>query len=171
MRPKREDCLPVGGPKIWVRRLKAGEMFRLTVVSPSWWGFGTHYDGKQTIPCHEKRQDCEGHRRGLPYRPKFYLYCWVTETRRYEYVEFPPVAAQIFQDSVGTGRTFRNICCIVKRGQGDKSRLKVEFQADTQHPLPEDKDPWPTLAKLWGVDTPLRERPDVVAVDSAIPME
>src|ERR1700682_4353148 len=143
MNPKREPKVIVRGPSIWVRRIKASETFHLTVISPAWWGFGTHYDGDKTIPCFEKRSDCEGHRRGLPYRPKFYLYAYVGETHRYEFVEFPPVAAKVFEGCVEVGRTFRGVRAKVSRGKGDKARLKVEFMADFTAPMPEDKDPWP----------------------------
>jgi hypothetical protein len=162
VRPKREEALPKTGPTIWVRRIKAGQTFRVTVISPAFWGFGTHYNGQCTVPCHEQRKDCEGHKRGWPYRPKFYLYVWVTETRRYEFLEFPPVAAHIFTDSIPPGRTFSGLSVVVKRGKGDKARLSLEFQPDYTGKMVEDKDPWPTLAALWSITTEAKERPDTV---------
>lgn len=152
MQPARDSSVPETGPSVWVRRMKAEQQSSFIVLSPQFWGIWTHFDGTRTTAHAEKKHECEGCKRALPKRWKGYLYVWNVDARTHEFLELPPVAAAAFRDSIGTQRTYRGIIVQVKRGRGDKSRLKFTFLPDyaEKEPLRADLDPWPTLRKLWG---------------------
>lgn len=139
-----------------VYRLKAGQSMDAVIVSRSLWGCYTHWNGRCSEPCYEGKGKCPGHKRGLPVRWKGYLHVYDVKRKRQCFLELTPTSADDLLRELGEG-AMRGQRVNIARQQGDKARLSVSvFSAERYtcdvSQLPEPKDPYKTLAKLWGVD-------------------
>lgn len=152
----RQDLPPTGGPEMLVYRLKAGQSIDAIIISKALWGVYTHWNGRTSEPCYQAKGKCPGHKRGLPVRWKGYLHVWDVKKKRQCFLELTPTSAQDLLDALGVGQ-MRGQRIVIARQNGDKARLTVNvfgedrYQCDLTK-LPDPRDPYRTLAKLWGVD-------------------
>lgn len=156
---------PSPGPKSLIRRLKAGEKFNFILLG-NLWGCWTHWAGNKSEPCTGEKQDCVGHRKGLPVRWKGYLHVVNQETRQLEFLEVTPLSADQLLEIVGRDQPLRGNRIHVRRGEGTKARLTITILAAATaiNPgivLPPGEDPSGTLRRLWGMpDIKLRQDTD-----------
>jgi len=153
----RQDRPPVGGPEMLVLRLKANQSLDAICISPSLWGCYTHWNGRCSEPCFGEKAKCPGHKRGLPVRWKGYLHVWDCRKKRQCFVELTPTSADDLLGQVGDGVILRGMRFVLTRQSGDKARLTVSVLEGERYAvdvgkLPTPKDPFKTLAKLWGID-------------------
>lgn len=147
----RQNEVPASGPKIMVRRLKAGQRGNWVLLCRKIWGCYVHWAGNHSIPCYEPHSSCPGHQQGLPRKWKGYLCAGNQENRRVEFLEFTPTMAEKLLDQIGPGQPLRGMRVRLERGRGDNARVAVEvFPRSEGLDLSEEVDPEPTLRKLWG---------------------
>lgn len=156
------DCLntrndpPRPGPDMSIVRLRAGQKVTVVVLSKQIWGCYTHWAGRYSTPCYADKSRCPGHKQGLPLRWKGYLHVWDYNIRDDYFLELTPTACHNLLDQVGRGMDLRCQRLMIERGKGDKARLYVSVQTPhdkiSDKPLPEAKDPFKTLCRLWGIE-------------------
>ena len=152
----RASELPRTGPEIWVRRLAASEELQLTCSSPCFWLFWVHWAGDHSLPCFQDHKACPGHRQGLPRRVRGYVYGWVAQYKKYEFLELPPSTVEKTQELLMPSENLRGKVLRYKRGNGRKAGIKVsrvgEATGENFTRLAADRDPAATLVKLWGLE-------------------
>jgi hypothetical protein len=149
----RENNPPPPGPEFQIKRLRANQEITLLVASPSIWGFWVHWVGERSEPCWKDKKRCSGCRTGKPIRWKGYLFGVDQEARTALYLEITPQAARNLSDALpGTG-SFRGKLLRFRRLAGDRARMLVSqvSSQDLSDKVMADRDPYPTLAKLWGL--------------------
>jgi hypothetical protein len=150
-RLRRQDNPPERGPNHFVRRLKAREEATFTILSEHFWGTWVHWDGARTTPCESDDDSCPGHRRGLPCKWKGWLCCHNHDNRNMEFLEFTRVAARCLLEQLEKGASLRAYRLVVKRGCGDKTKVKVTVlpPMQTRDAIAPGVDPQETLEILW----------------------
>lgn len=151
----REDRPPRPGPEMQIVRLKSGQELHCTVISPALWGCYVHWAGNRSEPCYADKQKCPGHKKGLPIRWKGYIHVIDNHKQKECFLELTPLSADQLLGQIGSGEPLRGQRLSVRRMAGDKARLKVSLLAHhtavSSAELPLAKDPYKTLAKLWGI--------------------
>lgn len=148
----RQDQPPRSGPAIEIRRLRAGGAATLLCLT-NLQGFWTHWNGLRSEPCFRDHSKCPGHLRQLPRRWKGYVHSFDVFDRVDFFQELTPLAVEQIQRVVGKATPLKAMRLSLKRGNGDRTRLKVEVvrMEERLDGLPAGKDVWPVLAKLWGL--------------------
>jgi hypothetical protein len=149
----RQNVPPRPGPKIEIRRLRAGQTSTVVILSKSVWGVWTHWNGKVTEPCYEEKKKCPGCKKGLPKRWKGYLHCYDFNRRDECFVELTPISADAMACQVQAGDSLRGYRFRLQRANGDKARLSVTLLPSVEIPdLPAEKDVQVVLCRLWELD-------------------
>ena len=148
----RDDSPPRPGPEMEIKRLRANQSLSVTLLS-ALWGVWTHWNGRCSEPCYKDHKKCAGHRKGYPRRWKGYIHAIDHASREEIFVELTPLACQCLLRQLGSATRLRGQVVRIKRLGGDRARLEVFVMPP--HPehlqLPKEKDPYPILAKLWGI--------------------
>lgn len=152
----RQNTPPAPGPEFRIVRLRANEELTFLCASREPWGFWTHWLSNRSSPCFKSKKTCPGCRLGAPSRWKGYLFIVDQELKRECYLEVTPQAARSLMDQMQPGQKLRGLHLRVRRMGGDRARLKVQqlSNRDFSENMVEDRDPFPTLAKLWGICGP-----------------
>lgn len=140
-----------------VIRVTSAESVQFVILSASVWGQGVHWSGSRTMECaKEKRLDCEGCKRGLPWKWKGYLH--VTDGKGWSgFLELTPTACKLIETQVGNTSCLRGVIFKIRRTKGGaKGRYIVEVleRRLPDEELPADKDPYATLKYLWSCKRP-----------------
>lgn len=152
----RQDFPPKAGPKWWIERVKTGQEQLFTVFSSTIFGVWTHWGLYGSSPCMSTPDQCAGCKAKLPRRWKGYLHTYDWHNKRQCFLEITPLVAEQIVEQLGENVPFRGYRLKLKRGKGDKARIKVEVLA----PLPsgpslvDEKSPQKTLEKLWSLNGP-----------------
>lgn len=157
----REDRPPQGPKPLKLVRVKRGWKAVYTILSTSLFGVWTHWDGRTTIPCFKAKQRCQGCANAMPKRWKAYLHCYTTEADKDFLLELTPRACNMLLSEVPEGKMLRGLKIRVERSPGGRNgRLMASIVGTDPHVqrLPAAKDPYNTLAFLWGMD-PLDDHP------------
>jgi hypothetical protein len=165
---RRDNAPPRQGPSLTIFRLKKNRGGTFCIFGSKVHGFWTHWAGMCSEPCTEPVSECVGHQREWPLRWKGYIHCYWQELQEEGFLELTPHATNDIILQLGGEAELRGARVRVERGQSDKARLKVTIQARWQavsdRPVPEEKDPENTLAKLWEFGSkrrqPFSKRPD-----------
>jgi len=150
----RQDYPPKAGPKWWIERVKAGQEQMFTVFSTSIYGVWTHWTLYGSSPCFARPDQCHGCKNKQPRRWKGYIHCYDWHNKRQCFLELTPGVAESIIAQLGEGVPFRGYRLEMKRGKGDKARVKVQVLS----PLPsgptlvDERYPYETLAKLWSLN-------------------
>jgi len=162
----RQDEIPKSGPKWWIQRLRAGEEGLYTIFSRSVWGVWTHYGLYGSIPCLGDKHACYGCQNRMPKRWKGYYHAYDHHHKRQCFVEVTPRIAEAVVDQLGLGQPIRGYRLKMKRGRGDKSRVKVEVLAPLAGgpELVDEKNPEETLRKLWDLNRPDEDGDNALSV-------
>lgn len=152
---ERPDTRPAAGPEIWIRRLEAKESIMFLSVSPKTWRFTIHWDGNHSSPHYKDKSRCPGCRAKCPQKYRSYLFGLNNSNKNLEFLELTPGAEEELESLIMPGDTYRGLRIEVTRGNGAKTRLKVINKGYQPHlngkELPVDRDPAPTLCRLWGI--------------------
>ncbi len=154
----RDDRPPQGPKPLKLIRIRKGQTAVYTILSPSMWGIWTHWDGQRTLPCMKAKNQCLGCQRGFPKRWKGYLHCYFPPQKSDFLLEITPRAAKLLLDSAPERRMLRGLILRVERSPGGRNgRLLATIVGDDpiERELPAAKDPFDTLAFLWGMQPPL----------------
>ncbi len=139
-------------------RIRKGEQRDFVILSKSLWGVWVHWSGARSEPCHAEKSECPGCKRGHPRRWKGYLHAVTMPVMTEVFVELTPLAAESLNVQMPPETALRGYRLTLKRSQG-ASNGRLTVIVNNPHPalpkLPEPKDPYTTLAKLWGLDQSL----------------
>jgi len=149
----RDDRIPKAGPKWWIERVKADTEALFTVFSRSVFGVWTHWGLYGSSPCLAERSKCAGCANKLPRRWKGYVHAYDHHNKRQCFLELTPIVAESVQKQLGDGQVWRGFRLRLKRGKGEKARVKVEVLGilSTGPELVDEKCPGETLEKLWSL--------------------
>jgi hypothetical protein len=149
----RMDQPPRPGPELWIRRLRAGQSMTATILAASLYGLIVHWAGSKSAPCYKDKKKCDGCKRQLPQRWKGYLHAFDHDKREQCFVEVTPLTAESLASQVGTRGGYRGVRVRFERLNGDKARMRVTLLGTTDLgiEMPKERDPYETLAKLWGL--------------------
>jgi len=149
----RQDHAPRPGPELPILRHKANTPTRYLLLSRSLFGLWTHWIDDCSMPCLEPRAGCDGCKRQKPRRWKGYLHAIRMDNREEGFLELTPFAAKALELQVGGAITLRGVQMKCSRGNGQKTRLKIEvvyaLPSSEGFELPEEKSPEITLRQLW----------------------
>lgn len=156
----RQDEPPPPGPNMTVRRIRALQRLQFVLLGQPW-GTWTHYNGRSTEPCLKPKKECPGCKRQLAHRWKCYIHVWNLQRQTDEFLELTPASRAQLDDQLPTGEPYRGQRIEVARGKGDKSRLTVLLlpAVPVHGKMPESKDPYKLLCKLWGFPQITEEKP------------
>jgi hypothetical protein len=137
-----------------VRISKARPLF-FVCLSNALWGVWVHWNGRASEPCTgETKIECEGHRRGLPLRQKFYVHAIREDGGKEVFVELTPGAAtellSFFQEGEPL-RGYRLECWRSSDTKGARYHCRAFPAKVPAASLPPELDPEPYLWRLWGV--------------------
>lgn len=156
---------PAPGPRDEIIRLKNANVRRFVILSAEVTGIWSHWDGERSVGCTgTDKDDCEGHRKEWPLRWKGYLHVIDSYTSKPGFLEVTPGCAKALLTFFGTSRSMRGYNLKVWRSSDKKgSRLLCEVGQPVAalEALPSERDPYPSVARLWegdkGVDPPASE--------------
>ena len=150
-----DQNVPPSGPETPIVRVKTSGEHHFRILSRSYYGLWIHWNGQRSEGCFEDRQECSGCKRGLPRRWKGYLHCLAAERNGADcFLELTPVAITSLLAQCPKGESLRGLRLNVRRTSGgEKGRLRVLVLGDINpgKGLIEEKDPYNTLRKLWGL--------------------
>jgi hypothetical protein len=164
----RQDRPPKPGPAFEIVRLRASQRIVISCLGELW-GVYTHWNGRCSEPCFKDHKKCPGHRRGLPRRWKGYLHASNHVNWEEFFLELTPLAASCLLAQCPKQVPLRGQQLEIVRGKGDRARLAVTV-LPSHGPgvqLPKAKDPYPLLAKLWGID----DSAELFGGETDLPME
>lgn len=148
---RRQDEPPPPGPRMEIRRVKANQRWQFIVLGQPW-GCWTHWVDDHGEPCIEPRKECPGCKRQKPLRWRCYVHVWNIIRQNDEFLELTALVRAQLDDLLPTGEPYRGQRIEVVRGRGDKARMGLVLlpPCEVRGKLPDAKDPFPTLCKLWG---------------------
>lgn len=113
-----------------------------------------HWDGDHSEPCYLNTKTCPGHKRGLPLRWKGYLHIWHHTRQTEGFIEVTPKGFEQLVELFGAEDNFRGTRMSFKRGNGDKTRLKLVILPPSPlvRELPAPKSVLPSLLRMWGLE-------------------
>lgn len=138
-----------------VIRVTTAESHQFVCLSASIWGQGVHWSGNRTQEClKERKLECEGCKRGLPWKWKGYLHVATPENRWDGFLELTPTACILLESQLPKDKSLRGVIFKIRRTKGGaKGRYIVEVldRRISEEELPQSKDPFDTLRFLWTV--------------------
>jgi len=148
-----DDEIPREGPEIFVLRIKGGRMYTFSIWGTQIRGVWAHWTGLRSEPHYNDESECPGCKALKPKRWKGYLHCYCYEMRQEVFLELTPNSASALKQQLASGMSMRGSRVQIRRTKADNGRLEVAFLArvETVDAIPPEKDPRPSILKLWGV--------------------
>lgn len=145
---------PKVGPEIYILRLKASQLYTMTICSEKIFGLFVHWNGRKSEPHFEPQDRCPSCLSNRPKRWKGFLHCFCHELGQEVFLELTPASAHSIRGQLGKDVSFRGNRIQVKRGKGDNARLIIAVLAalPNSNSLPAGKDPLESIMALWGLD-------------------
>lgn len=153
----RQDTPPKAKEILWVETVKGGQTRKFRVYSPTFYGVWVHYNAKPkgTKPCFEDHALCEGGHEEETLRWYGYLHVWNFKSGRQEILQMTRASAEMLQEQVEQGKTFRGLVIEVTRSAADNGRLSCrinEWMASGASNMPKPIDPKKSLLHFWRVE-------------------
>jgi hypothetical protein len=149
-----DDEIPSVGPEIFILRMKGQKALTFTIWGSCIRGIWVHWAGDKSIPHFRDVEQCYGCTKQHPKRWKGYVHCYCSEMRQEVFLELTPASARSLRDQLSHRGSLRGAVIQVKRTTADNGRLYISTltpQSNTDA-FPPEKDPRPSILKLWGVD-------------------
>lgn len=149
-----DDATPKAGPAIFVKRLKGQEAVTVAVLGDHVHGVWTHWGKGKSEPHFRDPDHCPGCQARRPKRWKGYLHVFDYQANREIFLELTPHSANTLTYQLGRKDMMRGERIRVERSKGDNGRLTIAVLGAEKkiEALPAEKDPRPTILKLWGID-------------------
>lgn len=158
-RTGQDDTPPGVKRSVNVRKVNATDQFAAVVCGHKIYGHWTHWIGK-TIPHIEPRERCSGCRseKLAPLRWYGFLHCCDDQLKDEFFLEITDLAAQSIHEVIGVKEEglwrVKTGARLLIRRENYKKRAPIlcDFLGmyEGEKPLPDRKNPSPTLSKLWG---------------------
>lgn len=148
-----DDEIPKEGPEIFILRLKGGRVYTFSVWGRMIRGIWVHWRGDVSEPHYNDATECPGCIKLRPKRWKGYLHCYCYEMRQEVFLELTPSSAGSLKQQLSERAEMRGARIQVKRTGADNGRLYISVLTpmNPAEPLPAEKDPRPSILKLWGI--------------------
>jgi hypothetical protein len=148
-----DDNIPNVGPEIFILRMKGARSLTFTIWGTQIRGIWIHWVGKGSEPHFRDAEQCEGCKKNKEKRWKGFLHCYCSEMRQEVFLELTPASARSLRDQLAERATLRGSVIQVKRTTADNGRLYIStLTPRIAEGLPPEKDPRPSIMRLWGVD-------------------
>lgn len=148
-----DDAIPARGPELFIKRMKGGESRLYVIVGTTIRGIWIHWNQKTNASEPHMQHDCPGCKHNMAKRWKGFIHCYDESSHQEVFLELTPTSAAALQSAVLSAELMRGTVVTVTRGAKANSRLSIHVQAYRRDPkilLPE-KDPRPSILKLWGM--------------------
>ncbi len=144
---------PPPGPEIWIRRLRAREVLRCTILSTEMWGVQFHWTGKVSAPHFVPTEQCAGCQAQQPLKWRGYLHIVNQDKMVSEFLELSPALVRAVETATGLTGGWRGLRMRFERGAGDRAKVSCSLQGPDRsvEPLPAERDPLRELSLLWGL--------------------
>jgi len=151
---------PDTGPGVEILRLRGGQSLQAILLTDVY-GLWVHWDGRHTQPCFKNHEKCPGHLKEWPRKWKGYFdVLTLGNSGLRGFMEVTPTVVRSLWAQTGQKIGFRGLRVKLSRGNGNKAHFKISVEppCEVRGKLPEGTDPYPILAKLWGLPkTGIRE--------------
>lgn len=144
---------PAPGPALFIKRLKGGEDIVVCVLANEIKGIWAHWSGKKSEPHFFDSAHCPGCQAQRPKRWKGYLHVYDYAGNKELILEVTPASAVQINRLCACSSKLRGERIRLQRSKGDNGRLTVSVLAVEPKidALPKEKDPRPSILKLWGI--------------------
>jgi len=148
-----DDEIPTVGPEIYILRMKGQRSLTFTVWAGRPRGIWIHWAGNRSIPHFRDDEQCPGCAKRQEKRWKGFLHCYCHEMRQEVFLELTPASARSLADQLSNQVGMRGARIQVKRTTSDNGRLYISTMTPVTDLslLPKEKDPRPSILRLWGV--------------------
>jgi len=149
-----DDDIPNVGPEIFILRLKGERKLTMTIWGTTIRGIWIHWTGSRSAPHFRNEEECPWCEKRMQKRWKGFLHCYCSEMRQEVFLELTPASARSLRDQLAHVANLRGSVIQVKRTTADNGRLYISTLTPRGVPeaLPPEKDPRPSILRLWGVD-------------------
>lgn len=154
-----DNRIPKSGPEIFILRLKANSNHTMTVLGDEIVGIWVHWTGKKSEPHYEPSEECRACLQKRPKRWKGFLHCFDHVLGQEVFLELTPASASNLAKQLPKTGALRANRFSIRRGAGDSARMQIQLLTVAQQPeaLPPQRDPRPSILKLWGIDDTEKE--------------
>jgi hypothetical protein len=148
-----DDDIPTVGPEIFILRMKGQRSLNFTIWAARPRGIWVHWAGKGSEPHFRDEEQCPGCAKRQEKRWKGFLHCYCAEMRQEVFLELTPASARSLADQLAGQTSMRGGRIQVKRTSSDNGRLYISTLTPIGdlNLLPKEKDPRPSILRLWGV--------------------
>lgn len=148
-----DDDIPDDGPELYMLRMKGSKCLTFTVWGSKVRGVWYHWNKGHSEPHYQDEKQCPGcvARQGKKWKGFLHVYC--SEMRQEVFLELTRACAKSLVEQLGRAPSIRGAVIQVKRTGADNGRLYVTILNPCKSPelLPPEKDPRPSILKLWGL--------------------
>lgn len=148
-----DDEIPNEGPELYMLRLKGAKCITFTVWGERVRGCYYHWLKDHSEPHYTDAENCPGCKARCETKWKGYLHGYASELRQEVFLELTRSAAKSLMTQLDNAASIRGAVIQVKRTVSDNGRLYITILNPCKQPelLPPEKDPRPSLLKLWGL--------------------
>lgn len=141
------------GPELWVQRLGANQSFEVIAIGNEVRGVETHWMRGVTEPHYDDRAQCPGCLAQARLDWKGYLHVYNVQKREQVFMELTPGAYHHLRTQVSDIEQLRGLSFQVERKGARNQPIKFTLlhTRPLKTNLPPEKDPMPSILKLWGI--------------------
>lgn len=158
-KPKRngiafDDDIPSDGPELYMLRMKGNKCLTFTIYGTKVRGCWYHWHKDHSEPHFQDDEQCPGCKARQAKKWKGFLHVYCSESRQEVFLEVTRACAASLMQQLGGASSIRGAVVQIKRTGADNGRLYVTVLTPVKTPeiLPAEKDPRPSILKLWGLD-------------------
>lgn len=153
MKPAFDDNIPKQGPEIFIKRLKGGEQFHITIYGSKIRGMWVHYNAASNRSEAHYEEGCQACTKGIPKRWKGFLHGYISQSKQEVFLELTPSSASAVMAQLDFASQLRGTVLHVKRSPAANGRIAVQVHSRVpdEKILLREKDPRRSIMKLWGI--------------------
>lgn len=148
-----DDDIPLPGPEVYILRMKGNRCLTFTIWAVKIRGIWIHWRGTHSEPHYRDEEHCPGCQSKQEKRWKGFLHCYCSEMKQEVFLELTPTSAHSLRAQLAGRASMRGGVIQVRRTAAENGRLYISTLtpvSDTSM-LPPEKDPRPSILRLWGV--------------------
>jgi len=153
-------ALPTNSKRTWIHRVKTTVVEKFIVLSPKIMSTAVHYLArlKRTVECKQATGFCTHCHEMVEAKWKGYLHCVKVGTNEEVFLEMTADGCMKLGQLTADRQTLRGSWIEVsKTSGGARGRYKIDVKERTieAQTLPEAREPWETLRRLWSMKLPI----------------
>lgn len=149
-----DDEIPRDGPELFVLRMKGNLVYHFIIWGCKIRGIWYHWRLNHSEPHFQDDENCPGCKARQPKKWKGFVHCYCVELKQEVFLELTPASSASLVAQFAPGASLRGCRIQVKRTGANNGRLytSVLTPITETSSLPAEKDPRPSILKLWGLD-------------------